>query len=98
MLLASIEHGSSFMTRPRGSVPGTDDMKLDAIHERVAVYWTCVCCALAESFKVQLASPSNLRRGDCREGDKLDSVDLDLTEANAITATRLDSGTLPQAK
>ena len=50
----------------------------------------------AERLAVGLAGESHVLRSDRRERDKLDRVNLDLTEADAVPAARLYPGPLPE--
>ncbi len=56
-------------------------MELNSIDERVFVDRPGVCGTLAQRLKVGLAGSSDVLRGDRRERDKLDGIDLDLTGA-----------------
>ena len=79
------------------SVSGAHRMKLDSIDERVLVDRPSVCGALAQRLAVGLACSSDVPRRDRRERDKLDRVDLDLTEADPVAAALLDLRPLPQS-
>jgi hypothetical protein len=71
-------------------------VELDSINERVFVDRPGVRGALAQRLAVGLAGSSDVRPGDCRERDKLDCIDLDLTEADRVAAALPDPWPLPQ--
>jgi hypothetical protein len=80
-----------------GSVTRADRVELNEINERVLVDWPGVRGALAQRLAVGLAGSSDVLRGDRRERDKLDGIDLDLTEADPVAAALLDPWPLPQS-
>jgi hypothetical protein len=53
------------------------------------------CAARAQSPAVELAGPPDVRRGDRREQNELDGVDLDHTEADPVAAALLDLRPFP---
>jgi hypothetical protein len=71
-------------------------VKLNSINQRVLVNRPGVRGALAHRLAVRLAGPSDVPLSDRRERDKLDGVDLDLTESNPVAAALLDPWALPQ--
>ena len=75
---------------------GLHRMKLDEVRQRVLVDRSGVCRALTQRLAVRLADASHVLRGDRRERDELDAVDLDLTQANPVAAALLDLWPLPQ--
>ena len=72
-------------------------MKLDSINERVLINRPCVGGAPAQRLSVRLTGPPHVGRGDRRKRDELDRVDLDLTEANRVSAALPDAWALPQS-
>ena len=72
-------------------------MELNPIDERVLVDRPGVRGTPAQRLAVGLAGSSNVLRGDRRERDKLDGIDLDLTGADPVAAALLDTWLLPQS-
>ena len=72
-------------------------MELNSIDERVLVDRPRVCGTLAQRLEVGLAGSSDVARGDRRERDELDGIDLDLARADPVAATLLDPWPLPQS-
>ncbi|MGO9971324.1 MAG: hypothetical protein ACLP01_00540 [Solirubrobacteraceae bacterium] len=72
-------------------------MELDSVNERVLVDRPGVRGALAQRLAVGLAGSSDVLRGDSRERDKLNGVDLNLTGADPVAAALLDPWPLPQS-
>jgi hypothetical protein len=60
-------------------------VELDPVDERVLVDRPGVRGALAQRLAVGLARSSDVLPGDRREREKFDRVDLDFTEADAVT-------------
>ena len=71
-------------------------MELNAVDERVLVDRPRVRGAPAQRLAVGLAGSPDILRGDRRERDKLDGIDLDLTQADPVAATLPDPRPLPQ--
>ncbi len=97
-------HGSSLGTRSHGyarllpgSITGAHRVELDSVNERVLVDRPGVRGALAQRLAVGLAGSSDVLRGDSRERDKLNGVDLNLTGADPVAAALLDPWPLPQS-
>ncbi len=72
-------------------------MELNAIDKRVLVDRARVRGALSQRVAVGFAGSADVMRGDRRERDQLDGVDLDLTETDSVAAALLDPWPLPQA-
>ena len=72
-------------------------MKLNAVDERVLLDRPGVRGALAQRLAVGLAGSSDVLPGDRRERDKLNGVNLDLTEADPVATALLDPWLLPQS-
>jgi hypothetical protein len=72
-------------------------MELDPVDERVLVNRTGVRGTPAQRLAVDLAGSSDVLPRDRRERDKLDRVDLNLTEADPVAAALLDPRPLPQS-
>jgi hypothetical protein len=81
---------------PRGSASGAYRVELNSIDERVLVDRAGVRGALAQRLAVWLAGLSDVLRGDRRERDELDVVDLDLTGGDPVPAAPLDLRARPQ--
>ena len=71
-------------------------MEVNSIDKRALFDRPCVCGTLAQRLPIGLARSSDILSGDRRERNKLDGVDLDLTESHAVAAALLDSWPLPQ--
>ena len=70
------------MWRPsHGLVTGAHRVKLNAVDERLLVYWPRMRGPVAQRLAIGFAGSSDVLLGDRREWDKLDGVDLDFTEA-----------------
>ncbi len=72
-------------------------MELDSVHERVFVYRPGVRRATTHRLAIGLAGASDILLVDRREGDKLDGVDLNLTETDPVAAALLDTRPPPQS-
>ncbi len=72
-------------------------VELDSINERVLVDRPGVRSAPTQRLAIGLAGPPDIRPGDRRERDKLDCIDLDLTETDPVAPTLLDPWPLPQS-
>jgi hypothetical protein len=72
-------------------------VELDPVNERVIVDWPGVGGAAAQCLAVRLTGAADIRVGDRREGHKLDGVDLDFPEADAVATARLNPRPFPQS-
>lgn len=80
-----------------GSVSGPQDVKLNSIDGRVLVDRPGVRGTLAQRLAVRLAGPSDVLPGDRHEWDKLDGIDLDLSQPDPVAAALPDPWPLPQS-
>jgi hypothetical protein len=82
---------------PRRSASGAHRVKLNSVDERVLVDRAGVRGALAQRLAVGLAGSSDVLRGDRRERNDLDVVNLDLTGADPVATAMLDLRARPQS-
>jgi hypothetical protein len=82
---------------PRGSANGAHRVKLNSIDERVLADRAGVRGAPAQRLAVGLAGSSDVLRGDRRERNDLDLVNLDLTGADPVATAMLDLRARPQS-
>ena len=75
-----------------------NDVKLDAIHERVVVDRPRVGRALTERFAILLTRTTHVRCGHAGERNHLDRVDLDACRARGVLTADLDLRATPESE